>query len=181
MQKYNNKFRKRYNILKMFTRQANNWVFRNIIPWIDNHKIRTKKAVLEVFELLLTQRWHEYHFIGLHNQKTKSEQGIKRESGSVLTPLWVEDRAAFLVGREPVTRADWPRWPVRRAGPARWCREHPAIRKPNSICMTYCIASPSKAATIIHRERSYRLLSHLTCRWESATKHEYKTCKQKKK
>ena len=37
-------------------------------------------------------------------------------------------------------------------------------RKPNPICMTYCIANPIKAITIIHRERSYRLFSHLTCR-----------------
>lgn len=36
-----------------------------------------------------------------------SQAGIKRESGPVLTPLWVEDRAAFVwEGREPVTRAD---------------------------------------------------------------------------
>lgn len=35
-----------------------------------------------------------------------SQAGIKRESGPVLTPWWVEGRAAFLVGREPVTRAD---------------------------------------------------------------------------
>ena len=42
-------------------------------------------------------------------------------------------------------------------------------RKPNPICTAYCIASPNKAVTIIHRERSYRLFSHLTCRWESAT------------
>ena len=28
----------------------------------------------------------------------------------------------------------------------------------------YCIANPIKAITIIHRERSYRLFSHLTCR-----------------
>ena len=40
----------------MFAKQANNWVFRNIIPFIDNHKIRAKKVVLELFELLLTQR-----------------------------------------------------------------------------------------------------------------------------
>ena len=73
MQKYENNFIKRYNILKMFTKHANNWVFRNIIPFIDNHKIRAKKVVLEIFELLLTQRWHKYHFIGLHNQKKKSE------------------------------------------------------------------------------------------------------------
>lgn len=33
-------------------------------------------------------------------------KGGKRKSGSVLAPWWVEDRAAFLVGREPVTRAD---------------------------------------------------------------------------
>ena len=32
--------------------------------------------------------------------------GGNRKSGPVLTPLWVEDRAAFLVGREAVTRAD---------------------------------------------------------------------------
>ena len=44
-----------------------------------------------------------------------------------------------------------------------------AARKPNPICTAYCIASPNKAVTIIHRERSYRLFSHLTCRWESAT------------
>lgn len=44
-----------------------------------------------------------------------------------------------------------------------------AARKPNPICMTYCIANPIKAITIIHRERSYRLFSHLTCRCESAT------------
>ena len=35
-----------------------------------------------------------------------SQAGIKRESGSVLAPWWVEGRAAFLVGREAVTRAD---------------------------------------------------------------------------
>lgn len=40
----------------MFAKQANNWVFLNIIPFIDNHKIRAKKVVLELFELLLTQR-----------------------------------------------------------------------------------------------------------------------------
>ena len=39
MQKYDNKFRKKYKTLKMFAKQANNWVFRNIIPFIDNHKI----------------------------------------------------------------------------------------------------------------------------------------------
>lgn len=33
--------------------------------------------------------------------------GDKRESGPVLTPLWVEGRAAFVWGwGEPVTRAD---------------------------------------------------------------------------
>lgn len=37
-------------------------------------------------------------------------------------------------------------------------------RNPKVICSTYCIASPIRAATIIHRERSYRLFSHLTCR-----------------
>ena len=39
---------------------------------------------------------------------SKSEQaGIKRESGPVLTPLWVEGRAAFVWRwEEPVTRAD---------------------------------------------------------------------------
>ena len=40
----------------MFTKHANNWVFLNIIPFIDNHKIRAKKVVLELFELPLTQR-----------------------------------------------------------------------------------------------------------------------------
>jgi len=45
----------------------------NMIPFIDNHKIRAKKVILEIFELLLTQRWHKYHFIDLHNQKTKPE------------------------------------------------------------------------------------------------------------
>ena len=34
------------------------------------------------------------------------QEGIKRESGSVLTPLWVEGRAAFIGVGEPVTRAD---------------------------------------------------------------------------
>ena len=42
-------------------------------------------------------------------------------------------------------------------------------RNPKTICTAYCIANPIKATTIIHRERSYRLFSHLTCRWESAT------------
>ena len=42
-------------------------------------------------------------------------------------------------------------------------------RNPKTICTAYCIASPIMATTIIHRERSYRLFSHLTCRWESAT------------
>ena len=37
-------------------------------------------------------------------------------------------------------------------------------RNPKVICITYCIASPIRAATIIHRERSYRLFSHLTYR-----------------
>ncbi len=43
-------------------------------------------------------------------------------------------------------------------------------RNPKTICTAYCIASPIMATTIIHRERSYRLFSHLTCRWASATK-----------
>ena len=30
MQKYDNKFRKKYKTLKMFAKQANNWVFRYI-------------------------------------------------------------------------------------------------------------------------------------------------------
>ena len=42
-------------------------------------------------------------------------------------------------------------------------------RNPKTICTAYCIASPIMATTIIHRERSYRLFSHLTCRWASAT------------
>ena len=42
-------------------------------------------------------------------------------------------------------------------------------RNPKTICTAYCIANPNKATTIIHRERSYRLFSHLTCRWASAT------------
>ena len=33
-------------------------------------------------------------------------KGRKRKSGSVLTPLWVEGRAAFIGVGEPVTRAD---------------------------------------------------------------------------
>lgn len=53
---YENNFRERHETLKMFAKQANNWVFLNIIPFIDNHKIRAKKVVLELFELLLTQR-----------------------------------------------------------------------------------------------------------------------------
>lgn len=32
--------------------------------------------------------------------------GGNRKSGSVLTPLWVEGRAAFIGVGEPVTRAD---------------------------------------------------------------------------
>ena len=43
-------------------------------------------------------------------------------------------------------------------------------RNPKTICTAYCIASPIMVTTIIHRERSYRLFSHLTCRWASATK-----------
>jgi len=56
LQKYENYFRERHKTLKIFAKQANNWVFLNIIPFIDNHKIRAKKVVLELFELLLTQR-----------------------------------------------------------------------------------------------------------------------------
>ena len=37
-------------------------------------------------------------------------------------------------------------------------------RNPKVICITYCIANPIRAITMIHRERSYRLFSHLTCR-----------------
>jgi len=37
-------------------KHANNRVFHNIIPFIDNHKIRAKKVVLELFELLIAQR-----------------------------------------------------------------------------------------------------------------------------
>ena len=37
MQKYENNFRKRDNDLKKFTKRANNWVFRNIIPFTDNY------------------------------------------------------------------------------------------------------------------------------------------------
>ena len=60
-------------LMSMNMKHANNWVFRNILPFIDNHKMWAKKVVWEIFELLLTQRWHKYHFIDLHNQKTKSE------------------------------------------------------------------------------------------------------------
>ncbi len=37
-------------------KHANNRVFHNIIPFIDNHKIQAKKVVLELFELLIAQR-----------------------------------------------------------------------------------------------------------------------------
>lgn len=39
-----------------------------------------------------------------------------------------------------------------------------AARNPKDICIKYCIASPVIAVKIIHREHSYRLLPHLTCR-----------------
>lgn len=42
-------------------------------------------------------------------------------------------------------------------------------RNPKNICTTYCIANPIRAATIIQRDRSYRLFLHLTCRAETAT------------
>ena len=56
MQKYENNFRKRYKILKMFTKHANNWVFRNIIPFIDNHKIRSNILLvlcIRLFQFLI--------------------------------------------------------------------------------------------------------------------------------
>ena len=62
--------------------------------------------------LLKTCTHTERHLSGVPVQPTPkirteaSQAGIKRESGSVLAPWWVEGRAAFLVGREAVTRAD---------------------------------------------------------------------------
>ena len=35
----------------MFTKHANNWVFLNIIPFIDNHKIRAKKGYFGDFQV----------------------------------------------------------------------------------------------------------------------------------
>ena len=50
---YENNFRKRYNILKMFTKHANNCFFSQYLLFVNNHKIRAKKVVWEIFKLSL--------------------------------------------------------------------------------------------------------------------------------